>query len=274
MLWSSCAGPVAGFAVNEQPAFMQIVHFSNESDNADSFRWYVNDSLASKNADMETRFLSSGRHNIKLVAESEGKENSISKDVFVSQAERCHFVIRTTLGDLVVALYEETPLHLKNFVELVESGFYKDIDFHRIIQGFMVQAGETNNPRYLTRNEIPAEINKQLIHVKGALAAARMPDEMNPEKMSSATQFYIVQGRELNRDVILNYGSEKLIDYTDDQISSYLEFGGTPQLDGEYTVFGYLVSGFDVLDKIAGVSTDANDRPIEKVQILEIKEIN
>ena len=186
----------------------------------------------------------------------------------------CHFKIVTSEGDMVVALYEETILHLENFVELVEEGFYKDNVFHRVIPGFMIQAGGTKKSKYLARPEIPAEIDNRFIHHRGALAAARMPDDINPSKSSSGTQFYIVHGRPLNEDVVLNYGSEKLIDYTTDQMSQYVESGGAPQLDGEYTVFGYLVSGFEVLDRIAKVATDAKDRPIHDVKIIEIVEIN
>ena len=121
---------------------------------------------------------------------------------------------------------------------------------------------------------IQPEINNSLYHTRGALAAARMPDEINPGKNSSSTQFYIVDGRSVDEDKLKDTESSKLINYSDEQIESYLSNGGAPQLDGEYTVFGFLVDGFDVLEAISVVKTNERDKPLEEVVILEAKILN
>ena len=158
--------------------------------------------------------------------------------------------IKTTDGTMTVKLYAETPLHRDNFVKLAKSGFYDGLLFHRIIKGFMIQGGDpftrdsakiaqygTGGPGYT----IPAEIVAGKTHKKGALAAARRGDQVNPAKESSGSQFYIVQDAE-----------------------------GCSHLDGEYTIFGEVVTGLDVIDKIASERTDFRDRPVRKVQIISI----
>lgn len=170
--------------------------------------------------------------------------------------------ITTDLGVMVVRLYDATPLHRDNFIKLVQEGFYDSLLFHRIIQGFMIQGGDplSKNAPAGSRlgmgggdmQRIPAEFNRNIIHKKGALAAAR---DGNPEKASSACQFYIVQGNTFPKDQL------KMMGYSPAQIEAYSTLGGTPQLDMEYTVFGELVSGFDVLDKIAIVDKNEFDRP-------------
>ena len=158
--------------------------------------------------------------------------------------------IKTTDGTMTVRLYADTPLHRDNFVKLARSGFYDGLLFHRIIKGFMIQGGDpltrdstkvaqfgTGGPGYT----IPAEIKEGKTHKKGALAAARRGDQVNPAKESSGSQFYIVQ------------------DET-----------GCKHLDGEYTIFGEVVDGLNVIDKIASERTDLRDRPIRKVQIISI----
>ena len=172
------------------------------------------------------------------------------------------------MGVMVVRLYDSTPKHRDNFVKLVQQGFYDSLLFHRIIQGFMIQGGDP-----LSKNaapgemlgmgggdmeRIPAEFNRNIIHKKGALAAAR---DGNPEKASSACQFYIVQGNPFPKDQL------KMMGYTPAQVEAYSTVGGTPQLDMEYTVFGELISGFDVLDKIAAVEKNQYDRPKTDVRM-------
>ena len=170
--------------------------------------------------------------------------------------------ITTDLGVMVVRLYDATPKHRDNFIKLVQEGFYDSLLFHRIIQGFMIQGGDPLSKNAATgarlgmgggdMQRIPAEFNRNLLHKKGALAAAR---DGNPEKASSACQFYIVQGNIYPKDQL------KMMGLTPAQVDAYSTVGGTPQLDMEYTVFGELVSGFDVLDKIANVDKNEFDRP-------------
>ncbi|MCL2727121.1 MAG: peptidylprolyl isomerase [Bacteroidales bacterium] len=158
--------------------------------------------------------------------------------------------IKTSEGTITVKLYKETPLHRDNFMQLVDAGYYNGIIFHRVIKGFMIQAGETGKTPTKVQSEtnidftIPAEIVPQFFHKRGTLAAARMGDHVNPEKASSPTQFYIV--------------------HTDD---------GAKHLDGSYTVFGEVIDGFDVIDIIAN-KTVINTRPAQEVKIISILPID
>lgn len=174
-------------------------------------------------------------------------------------------VIHTDMGDITVKLYNETPLHRDNFIKLVNEGYYDGSIFHRIIKDFMIQGGggKTGNedPGY----KIPAEIIEGFYHKKGALAAARMPDHVNPRKESSGSQFYIVQGRKFSQSDLKNFEKRSGITYTDEQIKTYSTIGGTPHLDGDYTVFGEVISGLEVVDKIAAVQTGPGDRPVKEV---------
>lgn len=171
-------------------------------------------------------------------------------DKWAELGDEPKLVIKTTDGTMTVKLYADTPLHRDNFVKLARKGFYNGILFHRIIKGFMIQGGDpltkdstqvamygTGGPGYT----IPAEILPNHTHKKGALAAARRGDQANPAKESSGSQFYIVQDEE-----------------------------GCKHLDGEYTIFGEVVDGLGVVDKIAAEKTDFRDRPLRKVEIISI----
>ena len=248
-----------------------------------------------------------------------------------SQDERI-VEIETTLGNIKIKLYNETPLHRDNFVKLAEEHFFDSLLFHRVINEFMIQGGDPDSknaapgarlgnggPGY----EIPAEFNLNLFHKKGVLAAAREGDQINPKKKSSGSQFYIVLGKVLS-DSILNIMEARINDrnkqvfirkflqkpenkylrdsltaiqkgrdqetfnnyileiekaamselknkhpfkFTMEQRKAYTSIGGTPHLDGSYTVFGEVIDGIEVLDKIAVVKTDQNDRPLEDIQM-------
>ena len=243
--------------------------------------------------------------------------------------------IETNMGDIIVKLYDETPKHRDNFIKLVENGTYEGTLFHRVIKDFMIQAGDPDSKgapkgQMLGSGDVgytvPAEfVYPQLFHKKGALAAARQGDNVNPEKASSGCQFYIVTGRVFNDSTLLSMEEQKnqnkftsvfnalaqkhmkeiyqmrrnndqeglmnLQDslfvetqkqmedepefkFTEEQRQAYTTVGGTPHLDGEYTVFGEVIEGMDVVDKIQQVSTNASDRPdddivIKKVSIIE-----
>jgi peptidyl-prolyl cis-trans isomerase B (cyclophilin B) len=182
------------------------------------------------------------------------------------------YTIETTLGDIQIKLYENTPLHQANFDKLVEAQVYDSVLFHRVIQSFMIQGGDirTKNPSYAEGETIPAEFVPENFHKKGALAAARMGDFVNPEKRSSPTQFYIVQGKPWTdadfQIMETKYGKS----WTDEQKEVYKTLGGTPFLDQDYTVFGEVVEGLDVVDKIAAVPTQPGDRPVTDVRIIRI----
>ena len=235
--------------------------------------------------------------------------------------------IKTDFGEIKVKLYDDTPKHRDNFIKLVNEGFYNDLLFHRVINKFMIQGGDPNSrnaepaaqigsggPGYT----IPAEINPKYFHKKGALAAARLGGPKNPEKNSSGSQFYIVQGDifrpgqldtlELSinlqrKDLIMRehfqasmykfaefkekndkegydklviqirveadsiYDASQKFKLTREQRDVYTTIGGYPALDGEYTIFGEVVKGFDVIDKIAAVPTNDKNRPLENVKM-------
>lgn len=233
--------------------------------------------------------------------------------------------ISTSLGDIIVKLYDETPLHRDNFIKLAKEGYYDGTIFHRVIKNFMIQGGDPNskNPtpegRYGTGGPdytIAAEINPQLIHKRGALAAARQGDEVNPERRSSGSQFYIVWGQQYmpsqmgqlskqmemqaqqqifnqlvqeNREKIMNLrrnrDQEGLMDLQNDLVAQteaiaaergvtgltdvqkevYSTLGGTPHLDGQYTVFGEVIEGLDIVGNIQETATHPGDRPKEDI---------
>lgn len=179
--------------------------------------------------------------------------------------------ISTPYGSIIIKLYNETPQHRDNFIKLAKSGFYNGTLFHRVISDFMIQGGDPDSknaapganlgqgsPGYT----IPAEFNDSLFHKKGALAAARMGDQVNPMKASSGSQFYIVQGTTYTEDKLNILSRQNGIKYTDTQKQIYATIGGVPFLDGSYTVFGEVLIGLEVIDKIAAVQKGRGDRPV------------
>lgn len=201
-----------------------------------------------------------------------------------SSENRQRLVITTNLGKITLELYNETPRHRDNFIKLVKQGFYNKTLFHRVIKDFMIQGGDPDSknadkntmlgkggPGYT----IPAEFSSKYFHKKGALAAARQGDEVNPEKASSGSQFYIVHGKKYSHNELENMSIQSGISFSSEQIKMYETIGGTPFLDGNYTVFGEVVDGLDVVDKIAEVKTSPGNRPNEDIfmdiKIVEVK---
>lgn len=275
-----CAQPIASFVQKTEQRLVvpAKVYFENTSENVTDYSWEVDGEILSSDKHLEHTFYDSGKHKIVLIAKEGSKVQRKETKLYVEAPTNCLALFKTSMGNLVVELSEETPRHLKNFSELVESGFYNGIFFHRIIDDFMVQGGGNENrksgKRYKDPVTIPNEITTQLLHYKGALAAARMPDDINPEKASSGSQFYLVDGRKLNADRMKKIQEDKLFDYSKEQVEKYIAVGGAPQLDGEYTVFGQLISGFEVLDEMARVDTDKYDKPLEEIIILEARMLN
>lgn len=184
--------------------------------------------------------------------ETEAGETATDTTATAEMIQETKYTIETSMGPLTIKLYDETPLHKANFEKLAKSHFFDGILFHRVINGFMIQVGDpltkdstqvsrwgTGGPGYT----IPAEIVPGLTHKKGALAAARRGDSVNPAKESSGSQFYIVQDE-----------------------------NGCRHLDGEYTIFGEVVSGFETIDKIASTPTDFRDKPLRDIEILTVRE--
>jgi len=191
-------------------------------------------------------------------------------------------LLQTTMGDIVIRLSDSTPLHRDNFLKLVKAGYYDSVLFHRVIKNFMIQGGDPDSkhakpggplgeggPDYT----IPAEFRTTLFHKKGVIAAAR---NNNPEKASSGSQFYIVQGK-----IFTDAGLDSVETFRlngrkipADQREVYKTIGGAPHLDQNYTVFGEVVKGLDVVDKIASVATSTGpdrDRPLQDVRIMKAK---
>lgn len=182
-------------------------------------------------------------------------------------------VIHTTLGDITAKLYNDTPLHRDNFIKLINEGWYEDSPFHRVIQNFMIQGGGNKNGQQDPSYTVPAEILPNHFHKKGALSAARLGDQVNPEKASSGSQFYIVQGRIMDDRYLDAVTAQTGHAFTAEQKTAYKTIGGTPHLDGGYTVFGEVLDGFDVIDKVAAVQTRKGDVPVDPVTMtIEILE--
>jgi len=190
--------------------------------------------------------------------------------------------MQTSSGNIVILLYDDTPLHRDNFIKLAGEGVYDGTLFHRVIKGFMIQGGDPDSKNAKAGQmlgegdlgyKIPAEFRENHINKRGALCAARQGDDVNPKKESSASQFYIVQGRKWS-DGEMNMMEQRFgKKYSDEHRKIYAEEGGAPHLDGDYTVFGEVLEGMDVVDKIAAVKTDPMDRPLEDVRILSVKVI-
>lgn len=238
--------------------------------------------------------------------------------------------IKTSYGDMIAILYDETPKHKANFIKLAKEHYFDSILFHRVIAGFMIQGGDPNSKKAKPGESlgnggpgytVDAEFNPKFIHEKGALSAARMSDQVNPTKASSGSQFYIVQGTVLSATDVENikYDQIKLMtglrkmfedpankplldsltqlyqsgdmqayqkrlfelaprvekatgtvvtrNISEEMKKAYTTVGGAPHLDGEYTVFGKIIKGLDVIDKIAAVQKDGADRPIEDIRM-------
>lgn len=200
------------------------------------------------------------------------KEKAV-KEVATDTSLNRIILINTEFGDMKVKLYDVTPKHRDNFILLAKNGFYDSLLFHRVIKSFMIQGGDPESRNaaegvMLGNGDvgytIPAEFIDTLIHKKGALCAARTE---NPEKASSGCQFYIVQGQVLNDDQIKMFEARTGMQMTEQQKAVYKTIGGTPWLDRNYTVFGEVIEGLDVIDKIAAVQTAPGDRPLKDVRM-------
>ncbi len=179
-------------------------------------------------------------------------------------------VIKTSMGTIKAKLYNDTPQHRDNFIKLVNEGWYNGSPFHRVIKDFMIQGGQNKDGRLDPGYRVPAEIKDNHFHKKGALAAARQPDQVNPQKASSGSQFYIVQGRVYDEKTLDMFESRMGKVFSARQRQAYQTVGGTPHLDGDYTVFGEVTEGLDIVDKIAVVKTGPGDVPVEAVTILSV----
>ena len=187
-----------------------------------------------------------------------------------AQQKETVVVIETNYGTIKAKLYNDTPLHRDNFLKLVNEGWYNGSPFHRVINNFMIQGGQNADGRLDPGYTVPAEFTENHFHKKGALCAARQGDQVNPKKASSGSQFYIVQGTVFDEKKLDLYEERLGKVFGAKQRQAYMTVGGTPHLDGDYTVFGEVTEGLDIVDKIASVKTGYMDVPVEPVTIISI----
>lgn len=279
LMMQACSRPVARFDTEAAPELKApaVVSFTADMTTLDSVRWDFGDGQISREPSPEHTFWMSGRYKVTMTGWKGKKHAKHHTEIIVGAPDQCLIRIRTPMGDMVATLSDLTPGHRDNFIKLTESGFYDSLLFHRVINGFMIQGGDpgsrqassgkplgSGGPGY----QIPAEFTDKLVHVRGALAAARMGDQVNPEKRSSGSQFYIVQGSSVSAEALEGYERQKGISYTPEQKKAYIENGGTPFLDAEYTVFGQVIMGLDVIDRIAATATDRANRPVDNVPMV------
>ncbi len=276
LLIVSCARPVAEFTIEaeeEKKAPVEI-QFTNESEQAESFFWDFGDGTYSTDTNPVHRFTRSGNYVVQLRAMKGNREAKKEMRLQVLPPDNCLIEIETPFGTMLAELFDETPIHRDNFTKLAKEGFYDSLLFHRVIKGFMIQGGDPDSrnaepdarlgaggPGY----QIEAEINPRFVHTKGAIAAARTGDAVNPEKKSSGSQFYIVHGNTVTEDILRRQEMRSGFNYSPEQVEEYEKLGGAPFLDGEYTVFGRVISGLEVIDKIAEQPTNPGDRPREDI---------
>ncbi|MFZ1705596.1 MAG: peptidylprolyl isomerase [Saprospiraceae bacterium] len=279
ILFSGCSNPRAMFEIEAKKLVAPTnIPLKNTSKGADKFLWDFGNGSYSTDQNPSIIYRFSGNYKLQLTAFRKDKSSTISKEIQVLAPDNCLVHIETNKGSMLVNLLNETPKHQDNFIKLVENDFYENTMFHRVISGFMIQGGDPDSkgasqsirlgnggPGYTISNEI----HTNHFHIKGALAAARMSDDINPNKESSGSQFYLVQGRILDSENLEIFEAQKNIYYNEKYKNIYQTLGGAPQLDMEYTVFGQLIEGFEVLDLISSTPTDLNDRPKEDIIILK-----
>jgi peptidyl-prolyl cis-trans isomerase B (cyclophilin B) len=267
----SCGKPIADFTFADEKYVAPVsVNFDNKSRNADQFQWEFGDGDTTATASPSHVFGSSGNYSVRLTAKKGSKTSTVEKRLQVTAPAACLVEITTDFGTMLVQLSNATPQHRDNFLKLADEGYFDGMLFHRVIEGFMLQGGDPDSKRAKPEQAlgmggpgytVPAEFVDSLVHVKGALCAARQGDQVNPQKRSSGSQFYIVQGKPISVEELSLMEAKKGFRYTKAQRDAYTSIGGTPQLDREYTVFGQVIQGMEVIDKIAAVETDGNDRP-------------
>lgn len=184
---------------------------------------------------------------------------------YIAAQDRAEILMETSEGNIRIQLYNETPQHRDNFLKLVKEHYYDSLQFHRVIKDFMIQGGKGKTLDYTIEAEFHTP---QLFHKRGTIAAAREGDDVNPQKRSSASQFYFVWGRKYSERAMEFMENRLTVDLTPEMREAYMTVGGTPHLDGTYTVFGEITEGLDVVERIQGVETDETDHPLQPVLIL------
>lgn len=275
---AACNRPVADFVIEKEESRSltapATVQFNHPSPDADSLFWTFGDGHFSTDSQPAHTYYKSGNYEVSLTAVQNGKSRTKSQRILIAPPKECLVLIKTSMGKIVAELYDETPKHRDNFLKLIKKDFYDSLLFHRVIEGFMIQGGDPESRNAASGKmlgqggpgyTVSAEFHSDLIHKKGALAAARKGDRVNPEQASSGSQFYIVDGKKVPSKRLQQISMRTGVEYSPQQKKIYREMGGTPFLDGKYTVFGEVIRGMDVIDRMAAVPTDDRDRPVKDI---------
>ena len=284
---ASCGStPEAGFEFETSGEVAPVsVTFTNLSKDAKTYLWEFGDGETSTEENPVHEYRYWGSMTVTLTAINGDKTENIQQVINVKEPARRVAEIVTDYGSMRVQLSNFTPQHRDNFVKLAKEGFYNGLLFHRVMEGFMIQAGDPDSrnapPQQGLGNggpgyTVPAEFVSGLYHYKGALSAARQPDGVNPQKASSGSQFFIVQGTPTNQMTLGQTEQRKNFKYTAAEVQKYQEVGGAAFLDWDYTVFGYVLEGQEVIDLIASqpISNTNPNRPIKDIKILAVNMVD
>lgn len=272
----------AQIVISGQTKVLSKIQFTPQLKKMSVAEWDFGDGNRSADSVATHVYKRSGNYTITLTAKKGKKTKTYQTMTKIDAPDKCLVELETEYGTMLIQLYDATPKHRDNFLKLAEQGYFDSLLFHRVIKDFMIQGGDPNSreakpgqalgmggPGYT----VDAEFVDTLVHVKGAIAAARTGDQVNPKKASSGSQFYIVQGGPVTDQTLDQIEGRKGFRYSRDQREAYLRSGGTPFLDRDYTVFGQVIEGLDVIDRIASVQKDPRDRPVKDVR-MKIRVIN
>lgn len=255
------------------------ISFKNASNGATSYNWNFGDGTTSTEENPTKMFYYPGTYNVILTTTKNGEQVQQTKSFTLRDAPKRIVEIETEFGVMKAELFNFTPNHRDNFIKLAEEGFYDGTLFHRVMQGFMAQGGDPDSKTATPEQQLgkgdmdynlEAEIVPGAIHYKGALAAARQPDHVNPTKKSSGCQFYVVHGAPNIPQQLQQYVDQKArngmrLTYSQAQVDFYGTQGGAPVLDMDYTVFGQVIEGIHIIDKLAAVPVGAGNRPTKDI---------
>jgi cyclophilin family peptidyl-prolyl cis-trans isomerase len=280
LIGASCGKPLSNFTYQtpQGKTAPATVAFENKSQKADSYEWNFGDGTTSKEMTPNHDYKLSGNYTVTLKAKKGGKSKMSEQKIHIDAPTECLVEIETSFGNIICALSSGTPQHRDNFIKIIEDGVLTGTIFHRVINGFMIQGGDPSSKGATADQQlgsgdlgytVPGEFVDSLVHVKGALCAARTN---NPQKRSSASQFYIVHGRPVDDRTLDQLEGQGGFRYSPEQRAAYKQLGGTPFLDRNYTVFGHVIKGLDIVDKIATTQTKPGDRPVNDV-IMKVRVI-
>lgn len=280
LLLTNCSKPISKFTIQTPdgkvaPAPITV---ENQSQKAQTYEWDFGDGTRSNDPNPTHEYKSSGDFTIKLKAKTGNRSRTSEQRIHIDPPSDCLVEIETEFGTMRCILFNSTPLHRDNFLKITDDGTLSGTIFHRVINGFMIQGGDPSSKTAAEGQSlgfgdlgytVPAEFVDSLVHIKGALCAARTD---NPQKRSSASQFYIVQGRPTDDRMLEAIEAQGGFRYGKEQRAAYKALGGTPFLDRNYTVFGRVIKGIDIIDKIATVQTAPGDRPVKNI-VIKVKVI-